>query len=139
MGILLIDTPWFFQKFGEIEKAMILLIIGKNKEILSAFAENIRNVETIIISSISPEALFHKYQCIWNHIRLVIVDFNNYHIFRENENQVDFSIFPSTKEWAIYEAGSRNAEEKLKQMGFEKIISYEDDLASLIDESGLFA
>lgn len=117
---------------------MILLFIGNNKEILGAFSENIRGVDTIIISSNPSDVIIGKYHYLNNNLRLLIIDLNTTSIPSEEEIALFFSYFPQIPLWAIYDPASKVMKEEILARGFSKIISYDDDLAEIIAGSGLF-
>ncbi|MDX2250085.1 MAG: hypothetical protein SF052_25105 [Bacteroidia bacterium] len=118
---------------------MILLFVGNNKEILSACAENISGVNTIIITSVEPSALIDQFHPMKEDIRIIIVDINT--CKRKITDCVHglTTEFPYTKLWAIFDNDSESLRAEIQELGFEKIVSYHDDLPSIISHSGLFA
>jgi hypothetical protein len=114
---------------------MVILFVGNGKEYLSAFAQDVAGVDTVIVTSVPLLELPAQFKSLAAELKLIIIDTNS------PPSQLVKGIeglrlaFPQAQIWSLYDASSRAMHKELRLLGFQRIISYQDDLSLLLTTS----
>lgn len=118
---------------------MMIIFIGKSKEFLSSFTQDIEGVSTIITTSEELEVVPYKFSCLKEEIDLFLIDVNAPgRNFKTGLLQL-LPQFPNSAFWALFDTKSQYLRQELFRLGFKRIISYKDDLKELVGKAELRA
>jgi hypothetical protein len=113
---------------------MVIVFVGNGKEYLSAFAQEVPGVDTVIVTSERLESLPSQFANLRPVIKLVIIDANNPPQQLQQGLRQLRKAFPGVRLWAIFDSPSPAIQKELRQLGFNRLLTYQDDLRSLLEQ-----
>lgn len=111
-----------------------MLLIGNNIELLSSFALNLSGIDTIIFTKEPPAVIGEKLTLLKDNIPVVVLDVD------QGQQDISGSLlelkrrFPHSRILALYHASNQKLTDQLLQMGFDHVLTLDDDLNGKIQE-----
>lgn len=111
-----------------------MLLIGNNLELLSSFAFTLTGVKTIITTKEPPQVIGKKLASVSTEIPVIILDVDQLQENLANSLAILRKDFPHAQVWALYHTHSHQVYNELLHMGFDNVLTLDDDLDSKVQE-----
>lgn len=106
----------------------VVLLLGQRIGVLTAIAEEIAPLRTVVISPEAPQVLAEQLACAQSALSLILLDIHQPSASLEQSIAELKRSFPETPVWAFFEPDSPALQRTLQTWGVERILPYSASL-----------